>query len=77
MCAVWEGIKWLNLLSSAVNSFIAMSAGQKQAFTLLNADGKTKAEQDHIRDLHDTLREDTNPAIPTNMDSVKLSEELS
>lgn len=53
-----------------------MSAGQKRAFTLLNADGKTKAEQDHIKGLHDTPREDTKPAIPTNMDSVKLSEEL-
>lgn len=53
-----------------------MSAGQKQAFTLVSSDGKTKAEQDYITGLHDTPREDTNPATPTDMDSVKLSEEL-
>lgn len=53
-----------------------MSAGQKQAFSPLNADGKTKAEQDNIRALHSTPREDTNLAIPTNMNSVKLSMEL-
>lgn len=61
MCAVWEGIKWLN---SAVQCCewipsLAMSAGQKQAFTLLNADDKTKAEQDHIKGLHDIPREDS------------------
>lgn len=53
-----------------------MSAGQKQAFSPLNADGKTKAEQDNIRALHSIPREDTNLAIPTNMNSVKLSMEL-